>query len=329
MHTLSAAYCLHLLARLRRHGVDDAELLANFDLGAHDFANPENRVPVARFVRLFERAMARIDDPALGIALGLEMQPTAHGWVGFASMTAGTVGEAIATAVRYAAVCTTATSLRAQLEGDYGTLVLHENADLGGAREGYVFAVLVGLWRMGCALTGGGLDVTLDFAFAEPPYFARFRDVLPPARFGQPVHQIVLRDLASLAAPLSMSDKASERTAREQCDRLRATIGLDAHFTTRVRTLLAASAEEPSLQTIAGTLHLSPRTLRRRLEAEGLTFTSLVDDERKLRALLLLRARGLSVGQVSQRLGFSDVANFSRAFRRWTGTTPRTYLDCV
>ena len=81
----------------------------------------------------------------------------------------------------------------------------------------------------------------------------------------------------------------------------------------------------PSLKEAAAALHLSTRTFRRRLEAEKVTFSAMVDEVRMQRALLLLRSRELTVEDVGERLGFTDVANFTRAFRRWTGTTPTAY----
>lgn len=56
-----------------------------------------------------------------------------------------------------------------------------------------------------------------------------------------------------------------------------------------------------------------------------MTFSALIDAERRRRALLLLRSRELSIQQIGERLGYSDVANFTRAFRRWTGKTPSAY----
>jgi len=73
---------------------------------------------------------------------------------------------------------------------------------------------------------------------------------------------------------------------------------------------------------VAAQLHVSSRTLKRRLAEHRTTFSAIVDGERKRRALTLLRSTALTHDQVAAQLGYSDVANFSRAFRRWTGKTP-------
>ena len=72
-------------------------------------------------------------------------------------------------------------------------------------------------------------------------------------------------------------------------------------------------------------MHASPRTLKRRLAEENTTFSAIRDDVRRQRALLLLDDRRLSIGEVATRLGYTELPNFTRAFRKWTGVTPAAY----
>jgi len=77
------------------------------------------------------------------------------------------------------------------------------------------------------------------------------------------------------------------------------------------------------IDSIARELGYSRQTLYRRLKAEGVTFEEVLDGLRRRLAVRLLREEGLSVKEVAWRLGFSDPAAFSRAFKRWTGAAPR------
>jgi AraC-like DNA-binding protein len=70
---------------------------------------------------------------------------------------------------------------------------------------------------------------------------------------------------------------------------------------------------------------MSPRTLKRKLAACGTTYSDLLDELRQNRAVQLLGSDQLSIEAIADRLGYSDAANFGRAFRRWTGTTPGAY----
>jgi AraC-like DNA-binding protein len=91
-----------------------------------------------------------------------------------------------------------------------------------------------------------------------------------------------------------------------------------------VRQLLvdALDAGEPDVAAVAAELAMSPRTLQRRLGDEGTTFRDVLTDTRRGLADALLTAGDLSVTDVGLRLGFSETAAFSRAYRRWTGQSP-------
>ncbi len=72
-------------------------------------------------------------------------------------------------------------------------------------------------------------------------------------------------------------------------------------------------------------MHVSERTLKRKLAADATTYSQLVAEERRALATRLLRSDELSIDEVAARLGYSDATNFTRAFRRWTGMTPRAF----
>jgi AraC-like DNA-binding protein len=80
-----------------------------------------------------------------------------------------------------------------------------------------------------------------------------------------------------------------------------------------------------SLDEVAARLKLPSRTLKRKLAAAGTGFLTLLDEARLDRAARLLQADARTVDEIAITLGYSDTANFTRAFRRWTGTTPAAY----
>ena len=124
------------------------------------------------------------------------------------------------------------------------------------------------------------------------------------------MHDPYLHDtLCTLAAQLSLPD--STRHA------------LSAAIAARLRHLLAEQQAEPAR--LARLLGLSERTLQRRLEAEGLSFSDLLTRFRREEAERLLRDPAQPLSQIAQALGYSEQAAFSRAFKRWTGTTPAAW----
>lgn len=82
---------------------------------------------------------------------------------------------------------------------------------------------------------------------------------------------------------------------------------------------------EARLETVARDLAVSPRTLQRRLATGGSSFEALVDDATREIAEKHLRASSLSLAEIAYLLGYSEPAAFSRAFKRWTGTTPHAF----
>jgi AraC-like DNA-binding protein len=92
-----------------------------------------------------------------------------------------------------------------------------------------------------------------------------------------------------------------------------------------VTPILHAGA--PNMSAVAAQLALSRQTLARRLKAEGTTFEKLLDELRRRLALAYLSGRKVSVNQCTYLTGFSDRAAFSRAFKRWTGSNPKGYME--
>lgn len=324
-HSLPSVHALHLIDLIKRWHVSDTALLSPFGLAREDLEDPQGNLSVDTCVALIERARTLTGEPGLGVYLGLQMRASAHGYLGFAAMTASKLSDAIALTIKYAPIRTTAVTFRGSVEGDMGVLTIHEEADFGAARDAVLLTLVVGLWQSACGLTGRELKMHMDFAIPEPPYFARFAHALPSARFDRPANQLAGR-ANGFDLPLTLADPASVRLAREQCDRLAQSLGLDGRVAGRVRSVLARpEGVSRSLDEAAKDLGMSARTLRRRLAHEGLTFAALLNDQRKDAALAMLRSRELSVDDVAARLGYSNAANFTRAFRQWTGMTPTAY----
>lgn len=93
----------------------------------------------------------------------------------------------------------------------------------------------------------------------------------------------------------------------------------------QVRRLLSTARPVPDRAATARMLAMSPRTLARRLGAEGVSFTELSEEIRLARATRALQRRDVTVAEVAESLGFADATAFSRAFRRWTGHSPSTW----
>ena len=136
--------------------------------------------------------------------------------------------------------------------------------------------------------------------------------------------------LAALAARPRLADPQVAALAREQCELefRQWRTDEDGVMAERIRAALQDhTAPMPSLEAMAERLSVSPRTLKRHLQQGGLSYRQLQDEERYRQAGRLLQKPENSISEVAYTLGYNDVANFSRAFKRWSGMTPRAYRD--
>lgn len=325
-HTFSGAHALQLIAVVKRWDVTAVQLLEGSGMREAELEDPRFRMPSGVLSALTERARELTGEPGLGFYLGLQKRLSMYGHLGFASMNASTVREWIELAAKYMPTVSTALSLELEVNDRTATLRILEHADLGGAHDIATFSLLVGLRQLLTAVTGRNPGkIAYDIPFKKPSYFDRFAHLLPDARFGQGELRIHF-DARALDFPLSTPDRAALRLAQDACERQLAELGLQTDsLTVRVRKLALASDRLRTVDEVARALHVSARTLKRKLATEQTTFSDLVDAERQERALQLLKLPDLALEEIASRLHYSNAASFARAFRRWTGHAPAQY----
>jgi AraC-like DNA-binding protein len=322
--TVPGSVALDLVRLVARWQVSPEELFDGTSLSAAALEEPSATVPLAAMNALAVRAKKLTGEPGLGFYLGMQKRISIYGHLGFAMMSAGTVRECLELAVQFTPILTAALVLRLHVEGRVASLAIEPQVNMGDAEDVANLSLVVGLTHMGTALTGREFTGTAEFEMLEPPYFEAFRHLLPGACFGQPATRVVF-DAAMLDVPLATADRAAMRLAKADCERAFAALDFDANIGRRVRSALWGSDRLRGLDEVAAALGVSARTLSRRLAEQGFAFSDLVDRERRERALVLLTGSSASLDDVAERLGYSTVPNFVRAFRRWTGTTPGAY----
>jgi AraC-like DNA-binding protein len=321
--SLPAVYALHLAQGVRLCGGPDAQLLAELNLSVDELSDPSARLSFARMSTLIPRAIELSGEPALGALVGWSVSISNFGALGFAAMSSPTLRDAIRIAERFVPLLTSVARVTLAVDGTKATIELEEAHPFGVVREFLACMALIAIGRLGEALTGRTLDGAFEFAFPKPAYFSRF----PPneaARFhfDQPRHRLTF-DAAYLSLPIVTADPAAYRTALELCERQLVEHEPGALLVQRVnRALFAADGGVRTSVHVARSLGMAERTLKRKLAEQGTSYSELLDRQRQTRALELLRTDS-SIEEVAERLGYSDAANFTRAFRRWTGKSPR------
>ena len=177
-------------------------------------------------------------------------------------------------------------------------------------------------------LEGQLQHVTVCFGHQAPPSLAEYERTFAPAsiRFSAPFVGFVF-DAALLDLSLPSADPNLQAVLVPVADQTLGKLSQSNTVTADVRRIIRDRLPlgAPEIADVASELAMSMRTLARRLEAEGTTFRDLVDDARRKLAIEYVGTRDIGFSEVSYRLGFSHVAAFHRAFRRWTGQTPLGY----
>jgi AraC-like DNA-binding protein len=172
------------------------------------------------------------------------------------------------------------------------------------------------------------VPVEVWFEHAQPDDISQYKTIFGDNKvlFGMPNNGFSF-PAELLEAPLPSADDKLHALIRKHADALIAELPRAQSFTQRVRELLLKELEggNPSAVRIASALHMSGRTLTRRLEDEGTTFKDLLDDLRKSLSLRYVGSTDLGLSEVAFLLGFSQSAAFHRAFKRWTQQTPLEY----
>jgi len=315
-----AVYASHLVDVAARFGVEADELLGPLGLELDALRDSSARLELAQVVALIERAKVLTGEPGLGVYLGFAMRASWHGYLGFAVMTASTIGDALRLGERFFATRTSALSYRLVVEGSRAIVTISEHEDFGAARDVIILALAIGLSTLGQALSGQQLEGRIELALPNPSWRSRMNSPrLDRLAFDRPAHRLLF-DEALLETQLQLADPAAQRLAEEQCERELAAITETSRLSSRVRGLVLSEGVL-DVDAVAQRLAMSARTLKRRLSAEGTSYSELLDRERRERAEQLL-AGTRAVKEIASLLGFADAAAFSHAFTRWTGKSP-------
>jgi len=318
---LPASYLRLLVEIMGERGVDPQQLLAPTGLSLPQLLQPGLHIRADESARLAMRAIGQSGAAGLGFELGLRMQPTVHGHLGYALLSCASIEAAVELMVRFVPLRQPFFDVQVSLDAECMVLQLRDMQNVGRLRTSFQEILLAGMVRALDSLLGGSSSLELWFDAVEPAYAAVYRPQLPTLRYGMPATQLRL-PLALLPRRPPMADAGALRVALDACEREQVMLVADS-MSQRVLALLQATpGVYPGLETIAARLCVSPRTLKRHLSKAGASYQALLDGQRQRAAMGLLSRQELSLRQIGEMLGYGDPSSFTRAFRRWCGRTP-------
>lgn len=295
--------------------------------------NPEKlRMPGARFnqvsvIKLWKIAEEASNDPDFGIYISRYWHPTTFHALGYAWLASSSLKDGFRRLVRYSAIINNKLNVEFHLEND-----------------SYRFSFA------STTLPPGTLPIAADAGLSTVVHMCRvnFGDELSPlnVQTTRPQPRSIATHEAFFKCPIVFSSEVNtlyfEKTDIEkQLPTSNAELALKSdqmamEYLTRfqhddiilkIKSLLINKwpGGKVSESEIADAVNMSRRTLQRKLQSQGLSINALLDETRKELAVHYLENSQLTIGEIAYLVGFSEPANFSRAFRRWTGTPPNIY----
>lgn len=327
--TLPTAYLRPIADQVASSGASVGAWLRTSGLDPAALDGVDVTLEVGVFERLITSAIEAAREPALGLLVGERFVLSTHGIVGYAASSAATVRDALDVLARFTGLRTTLVTVSYAVAGRAVHVRFDGASALGAAvRAPVLEAVLLGIKNILDAITLGSCPVAdVAFSFDAPDYAAFASELFAcEVRYGQRWAGFSFA-AAALDRPLPRSDRGAFEEAARICQRELDKLAASSSTAAQVRRLLLEKQSGfPSLQATARLLHLTPRTLHRRLVAEGTSFRGLVEEVRHTLAVEHLKSGRFRIEEIAFLLGYSDLSNFRRAFKRWESVPPSEYL---
>ena len=315
-----------LLPLLAERGIDPEALAAEAGLSVAVFADPDNVVPFAALCRLTKLAAERAALPDVGLRACLNTGLASLGTLGYLIAHSETVGRGLAALEAYLYVHDQGATPVIGRDGDTAYLGYEILApDTPGADQVTfgALAIATNILRKLCGTSFRLQEVAIAYrAPADTALFRSFFDV--PVRFGAERSAVAFA-ARWLAMPIPTAEPYLHAILVDRIQRETALMGEPAADRVRrvMRSLVAGGRF--SVADAAAEFGVNRRTLARRLAGSGTSFREVLDGARHDEAQRLLQSPAIPVAEIALRLGYSDTATFTRAFRRWAGTSPRQW----
>jgi AraC-like DNA-binding protein len=316
-----------LFDELTRQGHPATEILKGISLHEEDVHSPKVRISRVELIVACKNAVRLSRDRHLPYRIGASIHISTYGMYGFALLCCPDFRGAMAFAARYHSLAAPLATIEFNEEKRFASWTIEPNVHATDDPQLYRFitemqiGIHISLMRdiMGAAFTPDHVSL----AYPEADDFGLPVDMIGRrTRFADGHNRIVFGSYW-LDQTAHLGNKTTYPMIVALCDDLLDELKLRIGIVGEIRALLLRDiANPPTLADVAKLLDMSDRSLRRQLRQQGISFRGVLDELRTHIALKYLRTTKLANEDIALALGFSDAANFRRAFRRWTNKSP-------
>ena len=327
--TVPIHYVKALLPPAEKHGLDSEQVLTKVGIDPTLLRVEQARIPSASYRGLTQYLTSQLQDENCGM-LAQRSRIGTFAMMCNACISCPTLGEFLQRCTEFNALVNDSVALELRRDGEFARYSITPQPGATDEDEVIIMILLaithrLSNWAISQTIALDSVDITrqrpsyaheYNFLFMAPIHFEREENCLRfAARYLDLQVVQTEQELSRFLSRPSLQLMTSPHSDRSLVSRIRTMIKGDVggHF--------------PEFSTIAKTLNLTTATLRRRLRAEGSSYQQLKDDIRRDTAIYHLGRGKISMEQVAESVGFSEPTSFFRAFKRWTGVTPRAYIS--
>lgn len=329
-NAIPISYLTYASEVLREHGLEINRYLEAVGLPTNLLASDVTEISQEHYYELLFNILETVDIPGLGLKVGQKFSIADYGILGYAVLSCPTLGHAIHTFLRFQEIVGSSASFSEEIHIEENAT--HISVHCQQIREPLLrFEVeeSIGQWISPSGLSVWTADFQLsrvEFTFSDPGYSDLYRSQFRcPVRFNQPANRMYF-PAELLDQSQSMANETTSRVCQQQCESILENLKQQGGLVEQVRRIVINQpGQPPSPEEIARRLNMSYRTLRRRLNDHETSVTKILYDVRMSLAQQYLQQTVLSLQEIAFLLGYDEVNNFYRAFKKWSGQTAAEY----
>jgi len=312
------------------HGVKPESLYEAVKLDPTMLLDGDNRIPFAQIVALYEKAAELTGDVNFGLHLGESVHPSAFDVVGYSALNSPTIGAAFTRVARYHSIWTDGALFTPELS-DATSSIVYRYADTSISEHRQDSEMTLATVTTLCRnlVSPDFAPICVEFQHEEPDDTSEhLRLFRCPVQFSASSNRVTFAS-SFLSLPIDKADASLCAVLDRHAEEMLAKYPPRDSLIDQVQSIIANEFRggDPSLERVADELTLTPRTLQRKLHELGTSHNELLDQMRRQLAMRYLREPEMAICEVAYLLGFSEASSFHRAFKRWTGVTPKDFRE--
>jgi AraC-like DNA-binding protein len=327
--TVSATLLSQIFIYLDSLKFDTDAFLRSLGIDPSRVRLPDARIPIETYLQIQDEAAVFLHDPYFGLHVGEFAEAGSWSILGYMMMNCKNVGEAFEKSVRYARIIGNLIEVKMERQPRESKLIFFtapHAPEMSRHCFDTSFSTTICMMRNFTGLDLRPLKVTLTYA--EPESRTEYERIFQcPIRFGQRENSFTV-DTDIFDTPILMANPRLLEHFEKYAQDFLSGIERRNEYTRAVTRIIIAQLDDEvlSIEKVAREMSIGVRTLQKRLEEEGVVFSDLLREVRHSLAKKYLR-ENYSVEQITYLLGFSEPSAFRRAFKKWSGVTPREYRE--